>query len=360
MAGQEAQNKGTGFLSKIFWSDLATLSKADRERLERRADRLVRLRPQVNAAGVALSRIPTGKQLLVRWQFASRAQPVEVGDWSDRALPPRRLRPPSTRLISPRGLALRFYLIALFAAQSRTSGERPGNTLQLNDRDADVSWVNLVATAAERGKGQDQSISVRDQNVRQIQQALRRLADPEVQLVALPNKDKAVGTYEKFLLLRENGAGESEDAEPNERYTVPGNNTAHLLRLPSGLLLNGWIHVLEDGELALLLMIAALHALYGWDRQVYLDGETRLLQFGIGRDTYLAHHQLQRFGLIDVEADPRRFGLGSSRVEGHTDGSPPPQPHRFRLLRSGFAAPAADTVLEAVNARLGRRTVAGQ
>ena len=342
-------------MPKIFWSDLVTLSKADRARLEKRAERLVRLRPHVRSAGLALSRVPTGRHLLLRWQFASRAQPVAAGDWSDRALPPRRLRPPSTRLISPRGLALRFYLIALFVAQSRTPGERPGNTLPFNDRDADVSWVDLVATAAERGKGQDQSVSVRDQNVRQVQQALRRLAEPEVQLVTLPNKDKVVGTYEKFVLLRENGAGDEDDAEPNERYTVPGDNTAHLLRLPPGLLHNGWIHVLEDGEIALLLMIAALHALYGWDRQVYLDGETRLLQFGLGRDTYLAHHQLQRFGLIDVEADPRRHGFGSSRVQGHVQGSPPPQPHRFRLLPEGFNAPAVDTVLEAVNARLGRK-----
>lgn len=56
-----------------------------------------------------------------------------------------------------------------------------------------------------------------------------------------------------------------------------------LLPLPSSRFYNGWIHVLEDSELALLLMISGLHARFGYDRQVYLDGDTRLLQFGIGR-----------------------------------------------------------------------------
>ncbi|SCE91462.1 hypothetical protein GA0070607_3156 [Micromonospora coriariae] len=96
--------------------------------------------------------------------------------------------------------------------------------------------------------------------------------------------------------MRESGAPYDETGEPNTRYTVPGERSGYLLRLPAGLFLNGWIHVLEDSELSLLLMIATLHGRYGHDRQVYLDGETRLLQFGIGRDTYQAHHLLERFG----------------------------------------------------------------
>ncbi|WP_157743163.1 hypothetical protein [Micromonospora coriariae] len=99
--------------------------------------------------------------------------------------------------MSPGGIALRFYLTALFVSQSRSAGEQPQNTLPLNNRDADVSWVDLVATPSERGKGKAQSVSVRDQKLRQVQETLRRLAHPEVQLATLENRSKAVGTYAK-------------------------------------------------------------------------------------------------------------------------------------------------------------------
>jgi hypothetical protein len=315
-------------------------------------------------AAESFVKIRTGKQLLVRWPFVSRHQSDVVGEWSDRVLPPRRERPPATRLVSAHGIALRFYLIALFVAQSRSVGERPGNTLPLNDRDADVSWVDLVATPAERGKGTNVVVSVRDQNVRRVQQALRRLADEEVQLVTLPDRAKPVGTYEGFILLHEHGApygsaeeGDESARERNERYTVPGERTRELLRLPPGLFRNGWINVLDDTEITLLLMITALHARYGVDRQVYLDGESRLLQFGIGRDAYQAHHLLERFGLIDVEVDAARHLLDGRSVTGFAKGIRP-KPHRFRLLPDGFDRPAIATVREAVENRLNGRIAA--
>jgi hypothetical protein len=323
--------------------------------LEKRLRRLQKIAPEAARAKLSYARIPTGGQLLIRRDFVARNDPADVGgDWSDRALPPRHERPPASRLISPRGIALRFYLIALFVAQSRSAGERPGNLIPINDRDAEVSWVDLVAPPADRGQG-NQVVSVRDQKVRQVHEALRRLASPAVELVALPQLRQRVGRYEKFLLLREAGASYGAGGEANERYTVPDPGTGNLLRLPPPLFFKGWIHVLEDTELALLLMIAALHARYGQDRQVYLDGDTRLLQFGIGRDAYQAHHQLQRFGLIDVEVDASRDHFNSSRVTGFTANGPPPKPHRFRLLPDGFDQPAIETVAGAIEGRLGRR-----
>ena len=121
-----------------------------------------------------------------------------------------------------------------------------------------VSWIDLIATAAERGSGLTYS-SVRDKKLRQVQDALRRLSRPEVQLVELPNfQSKATGKYEGFLLMHEAGAPyESGDNVP---YAVPAAQGMLLLRLPSGLFLNGWIHILEDSELAFLLMLACLRA----------------------------------------------------------------------------------------------------
>ena len=201
-----------------------------------------------------------------------------------------------------------------------------------------VSWIDLIATAAERGSGLTYS-SVRDKKLRQVQDALRRLSRPEVQLVELPNfQSKATGKYEGFLLMHEAGAPyESGDNVP---YAVPAAQGMLLLRLPSGLFLNGWIHILEDSELAFLLMLACLRAKFG-DKPVFAAGEIRLLQFGVGRDTYQAHHMLNRLGLIEVEEDPNRH-FDDGKVRGYTRGQPA-KLHRFQLI-NGWFPPAIPTI----------------
>lgn len=105
----------------------ATLRRdADLTQMDLEADRVHRLSGLAAGEG----------QLRVRSEFMFRAEPAELpGDPSDRRLPAPQDRPPSTRLPSPRGIALRAYLTALFVAQSRNSGTYPSNPLPVNDID---------------------------------------------------------------------------------------------------------------------------------------------------------------------------------------------------------------------------------
>ena len=152
------------------------------------------------------------------------------------------------------------------------------------------------------------------------------------------------------MLLHEGGA--PYDGTQNDRYTIPVDRGQKLIRLPPGLFLNDWIHVLEDSEIAFILMIACLHALFG-EKPVFAAGEIRLLQFGVGRETYQAHHMLSRFNLIDVEKDPKRDLFGS-KVEGFSEENPP-KLHRFQLLRAGFDEPAVQVMRSTIERRLGNR-----
>ena len=117
--------------------------------LSRRLERLAKIEGQAERAHESLGRIRTPRNLRIRIEFAMRSDPAAPhGDLADRLLPPRNERPPATRLVSPRGIALRLYLTALFIAQSRPAGAMPGNKLPLADTDAPVSWIDLIATPA--------------------------------------------------------------------------------------------------------------------------------------------------------------------------------------------------------------------
>src|SRR5215469_12890170 len=144
-------------------------------KLERRLDRLARMEAQAKKARESFGLIRRPRNLRIRIEFAMRTVPAQpTGNLADRLLPPRNERPPATRLVSPRGIALRLYLTALFVAQSRQSGAQPRNKLPLADTDAPVSWIDLIATSAERHSGRVYS-SEREKKLRQVHDALRRL-----------------------------------------------------------------------------------------------------------------------------------------------------------------------------------------
>lgn len=264
-----------------------------------------------------------------------RDQPAEPnGDPADRLLPPKNERPPATRLVSPRGIALQLYLTALFIAQSRLPGAVPGNKLPLADADAPVSWTDLIATTAERHSGRVYS-GQREKKLRQVHDALRRLSDPGLQLVRLPNfTRRSAGKYEGFLLMHEGGV--PAGGESNSPYTVPTADS-QTMYLPGGLFLNGWIHLLEDSELAFLLMLSCLRSRS--DRvTVFATSEVRLLQFGLGRDAYESHRILSELGLVRVHSGAhagRRLGRAGRYLK-----SDPPKLHRFELINEGFDEPA--------------------
>jgi hypothetical protein len=309
-----------------------------------RLARLAKIEGQAEKAGEGLTRIRRHGNLRIRVEFAWRDDPANPnGDLSARLVPPRNDRPPATRLVSPRGIALKLYLIALFVSQSRSAGELPDNKLPLADPDAPVSWIDLVATPAERHRGRIYR-GQREKKLRQVQDALRRLSDPGVQLVELPNfRGKPVGKYEGFLLMREGGA--PYGGGDNQLYTVPAAESKTML-LPGDLFLNGWIQVLEDSELAFLLMLACLRSRVG-SKPVFASSETRLLQFGLGRDAYEAHRILSELGIVKVQADPNRHGEKVHRYSR----SNPPKLYRFELLNDGFGRHAIPTMQHVLQRR---------
>lgn len=307
-------------------------------RLQRRLDRLAKVEGQAERARESFERIRRPRNLRIRTEFAMRSDPAEPnGNPVDRLLPPRNQRPPATRLVSPRGIALRLYLTALFVAQSRQPGTVPGNRLPLADTDAPVSWIDLVATTSERHSGRVYS-GQREKKLRQMHDALRRLSSPGVQLAGLPNFQRTpTGKYEGFLLMHEGGAPSGGGA--NQLYQVPSAESKTMY-LPGGLFLNGWIHVLEDSELAFLLMLACLRSRFD-KMPVFAASEVRLLQFGLGRDAYESHRILSRLGLVRVHADRhpgRRLGKAGRYLK-----SDPPKLRRFELLNDGFEEPAVPT-----------------
>jgi hypothetical protein len=112
---------------------------------------------------------------------------------------------------------------------------------------------------------------------------------------------------------------------------------SNTMYLPGGLFLNGWIHVLEDSELAFMLMLACLRSRSD-KMPVFATSEVRLLQFGLGRDAYETHRTLSHLGLVRVHPSPhpgRRLGKTGRYLK-----SDPPKLHRFELLNDGFEEPA--------------------
>jgi hypothetical protein len=187
-------------------------------------------------------------------------------------------------------------------------------------------------------------MSVKDKKIRQVKYTIDVLT--EEQLVRLPNAGK-VGKHEQFELMHE--AGRQAGIE-NEQYKLPRAKES-VFRIPTTIFTNGWIYVLEDTELAFLLMIASRGA---QDETVAIPAEERLLRYGIGRNAYMTNRMLERLKLITVTADPRRTGNG--KIEGYKEGQEVLL-HRFNVLRDGFDRKAFDAVTEEIVYQLEREQI---
>jgi hypothetical protein len=267
------------------------------------------------------------------------------GDPSDRRLPDRADRPPASRLISPRGAALRFYLTALFEAQTRTSpGQRPGNNRPLEAGGDAISWTDLLAPPAQRAGAGETYMSVAAKQARQVKSALGRLAAEE--LVELTRVEQPWDKYEKFRLLHEGGR---RAQGPNVAYKVPQDREP-VIPMPATLFSSGWIHVLEDSELTFLLMLAAFH--HGSGGQPFkIPGEIRLLGYGNGRNTSQVHMMLERLGLVTVIPDPDRRPDGT--VEGYNKGDRALL-HTFSFHPGQFSRDALTELKATIDRRLNR------
>ena len=318
-----------------------------RAALEKRLARLRAIERSAASATIAFQRAakaPEPIPLRLRPGFVYLAEPAPGG--SDRRVPPRASRPPATQISTSRGAALRLELIALALAQARhRPGMRAANPLPLlPDRAAakPLGWVDLIASPATHHSGKV-STTVNDKKIRQLQNGLDRLEDAG--LVLFPHREDARNSREGFELLDERGRLGRPGLSPLE-YRVPMTSRDPVFEMPAGFVANGWIHLLEDSEISLLLMVAC-----GYGRNpgegdwVAVPGDVRLLQYGISRDAFDAHRLLNRSGLLSVFESGRR---DDGRAIGYNEDDGEAHLHRLQLLRQGFDSPAFSTLTSAI------------
>lgn len=231
---------------------------------------------------------------------------------------------PLVRLIQSRGIALRFYLLAVFEAHCRLqtgaawASDRPLAGLG--------SWADFIAIdGAYDSRSQTympdtkQDRTGSDLRLRQIQSAFRTLEGlgPDRALVTVPRaKNGGRRLYGEFSLMKETGRGGHQTPDV---YTVPKNHwSVRTVTVPADFFLNGWVQVLHPSEVATWLILRALSQ---WARSqhaetgVYLYGKTRQEDFGMERDPWEdACQRLRDFDLIrhahsgDLDSAPDKLG----------------------------------------------------
>lgn len=326
-------------------------TERERKDLRDRLKRLNTMRSSVMKATDSLAGLvtkPSFTEVLVRKDFVYQVE-APRGEWSDRTLPPRELRPPAAQLVSPRGASLRLFLTALFEAQARgRPGTHPANPRPLKAAGSGKSWLDMLASEASASMSGRTFMNVADKKLRQLRNTLDRLVTAD--LVALPNANlKGMKRYDDFRLQHEAGTRRNG---ANINYTLPRSTDTDVFRLPVELFTKGWIHVLEDTELLFVLMLAYYAARTPPDGGLRIDSETRLLHHGIGRDGYEAHFMLSWLDLAYVKPDLVRRDDG--RVEGYGEGAKA-LPHALRLLPEGFKEDGLQRLTGEIEYQLGRQ-----
>ncbi|MFE9642177.1 hypothetical protein ACFYOC_24460 [Nocardiopsis alba] len=218
--------------------------------------------------------------------------------------------PPMSRLLHARGIALRFYLLALFVAQCRVgASDHSTNTLPLEGDGNTVGWSDLVAVdvAYNRQTGiyrqsTRQNRTLATGRLRQIKGALDSLEKHGLVEIDRSGRTK---NYEKFTLRHEAGRG---DYNTPRRYTVP---TAGI-PIPMDFFLHGWIQVLHSSEIATWLVLRFLRRRFPQEHRksgVFLYGQTREGVFALKRDAYQNSCRLLRDRDPDRDRNRDR-GLG--------------------------------------------------
>ena len=293
-----------------------------------------------------------GHSLVLRQDYVYLRRPIDSAVVSDRTAPARELRPPATRISSSQGSALRFHLAALHIAQATN---RRGSRGQLPDLalaafSGKLGWTDVFASAAvESGAGNDLS-TVRDKKSRTLRSILRTL--DEAKLVALHGPAGKSGRHEGFTLRHEGGRQNEGDPIP---YVVPTDKDLEVFSLPAGFIANGWVHVLADSEINLLLMVASGRAgLFPWGDsadlipgEVAIPAEVRLRHYGIHRDPFsVARKTLAWFGLLSVR-EVGRHDDGRAQDDEH-------KLHRLSLNVAGFDQDAPTVLRDQIHQQLAR------
>ncbi|MEU8977645.1 hypothetical protein [Streptomyces sp. NPDC048309] len=226
--------------------------------------------------------------------------------------------PPLTQLLRPRGVALRFYLLAVFEAQCRLGVGDEWTRRSSPPLKGPGSWSDFVAIDGAYDKPSNTYMPAtnwdRDlQTLRwqQIHGALRTLEslgqDSERALVDVPGKAKGGGRdYAAFSLMQEAGRG---DAPTPAVYSVPANTWHATYTVPAEFFLHGWIQVLQPSEVATWMILRWLAQTFSRvyaKSGAYLYANTRLGYFRLRRDSYEdACNRLCDFGLLrDAKEGP--------------------------------------------------------
>lgn len=248
---------------------------------------------------------------------------------------PRDEQPPAARLIAPRGVAGRLHLILLFAARCQAvPGRQWPNRIPIEpDSTQSFSWMGLIGAHARHTPGGRRVASPRVNKARQITEALKKLRDQR--LLEFPNAG-ASRPFRDFRLLCDSGA--SSDAAPIPykvpRAAVPG------IDVPVEFFTRGWVNLLTPSETVAYLMWLDVNQNPEHD-EPYVTGVERAGHFGLGRDAYETHEQLEAFGLIDVEPALLRYEDGKYADYGTEAGRP--ICHRVTLA-DGITRDAAATI----------------
>lgn len=286
------------------------------------------------------------RKVWIRSGFARLMQPVH-----GYGVPRRSQRPPATGLIYTRGIAQQFYLIALFEAQCRTrrGGKTSINTRPLarDSRQGEYGWLDLAGPCTGITSGRPVAGStLRDKQLRQIRHALSVLSSPERQLVTLTEPPGDRGRYERFQLVHDGKRGRAGELLP---YAVPWHHESEVFSLDARLFTNGWVHILEEPELAFICMLADLQSRADHGNYVSIPENERVAYYGLGADTYRSHQLLNLAGIVDVEfAEGRREDGTYAGHTFHRGGQRSPLPHQFHLRSNAFDQPALPTVLDAL------------
>lgn len=333
-------------MTDSFWNALSTPAGArERTTLEGRRDRAEAARTSITGSTKQYLDLLIGARKSVdeisfRTGYAYRNTPAATA--SDRKTPPKADRPPVTRIITPRGAALRFHILALAEVQMTTrAGISPNNARPLRPRSDEKGWTDLYASSAQDASQGKTSMTPQDKRLRQITGALDALE--KARLIRLPYKQRPKNKYEHFQLLDETASRQAHE-EPLP-YTVP-KKSEQTFGLPIEFITNGWVHVLEDSEIAVLMMTACRIGTIESGLAAIPAG-IRVRHYGLGPDTFEAHRMLQRFGLLDV------FEVGRNPDgTAYAFDDEGPRLHRLALVRDGFKADALNQVLKGINERL--------
>jgi hypothetical protein len=283
-----------------------------------------------------------------------------------------------TKLVLPRGIALRFYLLAVFEAQCRLdTGDLWQNVRPLKGAE---SWSTLVAidgaydtasgaydtalknmppelrgsaSAEERWRAR----KLDDLRLRQVKGALRTLEElgQEDAMVSVPRGSRGQRLYEDFSLMEEGGRG---DMPTPNLYTVPvRSRAARTITLPKDFFLKDWIQVLNPSEIATWLILRWLsqwaprkHVISG----VFLTTGPRMQAFGLRDDAWEdGCRRLLEFGLIRHAEPPEGLeaavnAIADPVIKAHfsqpTRVRQPYEPHFWQMTDDGLAKDAVQTL----------------